>query len=347
MKTIKILTLLLLISLAGMAMHSCGDDERFRVEGVVDGLGTRGLLFVYETDGGGVQTVMAQAIDGKFSIVGSSKEYTLGQLLTADSRVVARVVVRNGQTLKCVFDLENPYNVQIKGNSVCEDWAKFLRENEQGLRNDSHAEANALIRNYISDHKDDMASTALLLTQYYAVGDESVVDSLMSVIDPSARPESLVAGYRRMVARLNSAAIEGKMTSFSLYRADGSIENYFPGRTSYTLVYFSGRGNERRDTIKPILHRLIDSLSMRQIKVMEVSLVPDTTIWMNHYRADSARWAMLWSPGGPANPSFISLDIPRTPYWVVTDSTGAQVYRGTTLSTAVDTLRRRLHRPTL
>ena len=337
-RTIRILFTVI----AALQLWACGDDDTFRVEGVVDGLGTRGLLLVYEA-GGGVTTVPVQAIDGKFSVEGISKDYTLAHLTTADGKMIARMLVRNGQTLKCVFDVDNPYNVQIKGNTPSEEWAKFLRENHEALRSDDHGEGNNAILRYVDAHKDAIQSAALMLTAFYAVDRQSVADSIFALIAPSARPDALVAGYRRMVSRLNSAALEGKVKSFNLYGAHGEMENYYPGRTSYSLLYCSGGRGERRDTVDRVMRVLIDSLPKRRIKVLEVSMAPDTTTWMHNWRSDTTAWAQVWVPGGTANPQFVDLDIPRLPYWILCDSLGQQVYRGTSPSVARDSLRRRIH----
>lgn len=333
---------ILLTVIVAAALWACGDDDRFRVEGVVDGLGTRGLQLMYES-GNGLHTEMVQAIDGKFSAEGSSKDYTLAHLVTTDGRLIARMLVRNGQTLKCVFDVDNPYNIQIKGNKPSEEWAKFLRENHELLRGDDHAAANRQILGYVDDHKGDMQSSALMLTQYYAVDGESRADSIFALIAPGARPEAMVSAYRRMVSRLNTAALEEKMRSFNIYNAAGKQESYYPGRTSYSMIYFSGAPGERRDMVAPVLHRLVDSLPKRRIQVIEISMAPDTTVWKRNWRADTTAWAQVWVPGGPANPNFAPLDIPRLPYWILCDSTGTQVYRGSDISVAVDSLRGRIH----
>lgn len=182
-----------------------------------------------------------------------------------------------------------------------------------------------------------------MLTQYYAVDGESRADSIFALISPEARPDALVSAYRRMVSRLNTAAIEEKVRSFNLYSAQGKHENFYPGRASYSMLYFSGAPGERRDMVTPVMHRLVDSLPKRRIRVVEISMAPDTAVWKRNWRADTTAWAQVWVPGGPANPTFAPLDIPRLPYWILCDSLGVQVYRGSDISAAVDSLRRRIH----
>ena len=95
---VRNIRILLILTVCGM-LWACGDDDRFRVEGGVDGLGTRGLQLMYES-GNGLHTETIQAIDGKFSAEGASKDYTLAHLTTTDGRLIARMLVRNGHTLK-------------------------------------------------------------------------------------------------------------------------------------------------------------------------------------------------------------------------------------------------------
>jgi hypothetical protein len=323
-------------------LWACGDSDRFRIEGVVDGLGTRGLQLIY-VNGNSIATDDTHAIDGKFVVEGSSKEYTLAHLLTANGKVIASVLVRNGQTLKVVFDVENPYNIQVKGCKPSEELAKFLRDNGDVLGGNDREAANRLIIDYVSRHKKDIQSSALMLTQFYGEDNESRADSVFALISPEARPDALVSGYRLAVSRLNTVVLEEKVRSFNLYSAKGESENFFPGRTSYSLIYFSGLPGERRDTVCPIMKRLVDSLPTRRIQVIEVNMAADTTEWKRNWRADTTAWAQVWVPGGVANPTFTALNIPRLPYWILCDSMGAQVYRGSRPSIAVDSLRRRIH----
>lgn len=52
----------------------------------------------------------------------------------------------------------------------------------------------------------------------------------------------------------------------------------------------------------------------------------------------SAIWLQTWAPGSVASTNIGKLSIPRLPYFIVADSTGAQIYRGPSISTAENTI---------
>ncbi|MCM1504650.1 MAG: hypothetical protein NC127_05590 [Muribaculum sp.] len=332
-----IITTLVMLTL----LTACDDDPEFRIEGTVEGLGTRNIVMTYVADRS-VHTDGIVAIDGKFILVGASKTYTIVELSTAQHQLVGRVLIKNGQTLKCDFNLEDFFDQKVSGNKPSEQWSKFLRDNSDALRSGDHILNNRLVAEYVESHKDNILSSALMLTQFYAPDHESQADSIFATIAPEARPESLVDNYRLILSRINSAAFHGRIRTFTLTNLRDTTERYYAGRSSYTLFYFSGQGNEHRDTIYPTLRELHDSINHRWIRVYEVSMAQDTSMWKRIARQDSVGWPRVWVPGGSANTTFDDLDIPRLPYYILSDSVGDTAYRGSSVKTATDTLFRRL-----
>lgn len=179
-----------------------------------------------------------------------------------------------------------------------------------------------------------------MLTTYYAPDNESQADSLFALISPKARPDKLVDDYRLLLSYNNSAHLNAKIRPFSIYSYGDSTEHYAPGKSSYTLFYFACQ-EHRRDTIVKAIEGIYDDYPRRRLKVLDVSFAPDTLAWKRE-RPDSLKWTRVWTPAGVASASFDHLNIPRLPYYIVSDSTGAQVYRGSSVQAALDSLHRRL-----
>jgi hypothetical protein len=107
------------------------------------------------------------------------------------------------------------------------------------------------------------------------------------------------------------------------------------------LLYFTDGAGNRRDTIISKITPKFEQYSRRRFKVLDVSMAPDTLDW-KRTAIDTLAWTQVWAPGGVANPQFDNLNIPRLPYYILTDSTGRQVYRGSQLKVALDSLDRGL-----
>lgn len=318
---------------------ACGDDTQFRVTGEVQGLGTRTINMLYVADGT-VHQEGQPAIDGKFDLHGVSGEYTVAELFTAQHVLIARLIVKNGQTIDCKLDLDNPYVIEMKGNKPVEQWSRWIRENAGVIEVGNPRQVNTLVADYVVGHRDDILSSALMLTTYYAPDNESQADSLFALISPKARPDKLVDDYRLLLSYNNSAHLNAKIRPFSIYSYGDSTEHYAPGKSSYTLFYFACQ-EHRRDTIVKAIEGIYDDYPRRRLKVLDVSFAPDTLAWKRE-RPDSLKWTRVWTPAGVASASFDHLNIPRLPYYIASDSTGAQIYRGSSVKAALDSLHRRL-----
>lgn len=336
----KILKTLYILALAVLAV-ACGDDTEFRIAGEVQGLGTRAVNMLYVADGS-VRSVSTAAIDGKFDLRGNSSDYTMVELFVGAKGNVplARMLVKNGQTLHCKLDIENPSENEIKGNKPSEQWCRFVRDNAAVLYDGTPGMVNSAVKKYVESNPDNIVSSLLMLTSYNSVNNESRADSLFAVIAPEARPAKLVDDYRLLLSYNNSAALNAKVRSFTLYSAGDSLERYSAYKSAYSLLYFTD-GTKRSDTIVRQIRRPYDDYTRRRFRVVEVSFAPDSAAW-KRASADSLGWTRVWAPGGVAHSSFDALNIPRVPFYILADSTGAQVYRGSELRQAMDSLDSRL-----
>ncbi len=331
----------LLAAMLGMVLTACDDEPEFRITGIVDGLGTRHISMIYAADGE-LHTVTTTAIDGKFSLTGSSRDYTLVELLSPQGKVFSRLLAKNGQNIKCRLDIDDPYKIELKGSKPTEQWAKFLTKNHDLLTDGTGEMINGAIEEYVSANPGNILSSLMLLTMYDATDNESKTSTLFASLDPEARPDKLVAGYRLLLSQNNNAAINTKVKPLTLKNAKDSVERFVPLRTSYTLIYFSSGAKVKPDTINTKILSAYDRYLRRNLRVMEISFANDSAQWRRSIENDTLKWARSWVPGGAASPAFYDLSIPRVPYFILSDSIGNQVYRGSSISIAIDSLDNRL-----
>lgn len=334
---------LTLIGLLALVVSACGDDTQFRITGLVNGLGTRYITMYYTTPTGIVSERCA-AIDGKIELTGNSREYTIAELYVTPQYPVGRLLVKNGETVKCRFELDDPFNIEVSGSKPSAQWAEWITSNASLLRDSTSTQINAAIARYVTDHPDRIASTALLLTMYNSVDNEAECARLFNSIKESARPENLVETYRYMLSVNNEANLDSRVRPFTLYSYGDSLERFTPHRSSYSLLYFiTAMARPRTQSIQAI-KPLYEKYSPKRLRVVEVSFAPDTMRWQHAATADPVPWASVWTPGGPASPTFSTLRVPRTPYYILADSMGSVVYRGSLVTAATDSLEKRLNR---
>ncbi len=330
----------LIITFCAM-MSACDDEPQFRISGTVDGLGTRRVTMAYPADGV-LHTVTVTAIDGKFSLTGSSRDYTMVELLSPQGKVFSRIPVKNGQNIKCELDIDDPYKLELKGSKPAEQWAEFLTKNHDLLTDGTPEMINQAVEEYVTANKSNLISSLMLLTLYNAADNESKTSNLFASLSPEALPEKLVAGYRLLLSQNNNAAINVKVRPMTLTNAKDSSERFVPLRSSYSLLHFSAGTKAQSDLANRTLQTAFDRYTRRRLRVLEISLAPDSMQWRRSLAGDSTKWAHTWVPGGAASPTLYDLNIPRAPYFILADSTGNQIYRGSSVETALDSLNNRL-----
>lgn len=308
----------------------CGSSEEFTINGKIKGIGNQSLQLVYYADGA-VKTKNATTNNGAFSFTGSSAQPVIADIYAGGDGLIGRVIIKNGENVECEFDKNNLYKLSMSGTTANEEWAKFLSQNSEIFASGNAFKINQLIETYIGDHKDNIVSTALLVTEYRAAGNEHRADSLLSSINADARPQSIVESYSAMLLRVNSTTTKDNLRSISLYTTEDTTFIYNPTRSTMSLLCFT---TDRSDSIATTLGTLSEAYDNRRLAIVDISLLKDTTEWKHSIKNDSAAWTQAWLPGAVMARQIERLGVPRTPYFIVVDSTAAQVYRGTSLSTA-------------
>ena len=114
---------------------------------------------------------------------------------------------------------------------------------------------------------------------------------------------------------------------------------YVPSQQSYSLLAFTD--SRKPDSIISRLRNLRKSLGKRRLKIIEISLTGDSAMWRASVKGDSMNWFQAWAPGSTAAREIRRLAVPRAPFYIVADSTGTQLYRGTSAYSAYTLIRSR------
>ncbi len=328
-------------------LTGCGNDDEFVIHCEIKGLGDKGVEMVYFNRG--LQRVAFHPNDGKVTLRGSSADLTPVEVFTLDNRLLFTCVAKNGEELEVKLDPSKSGEIKMKGNEASEQYARFLNENAVKLAKTRDVAAiNALISEEVKAHPDRISSALILMTLYHAPGYEMQADSLIHTLAPEARPSALLKSFSALVGEQVSTSARGDVRAMTFHTGRDTVSGrdtivrFMPSFQSYGLLVFTGE--RKSDTITNRLKELVKDYHKRRLAVMELSLQPDSSTWRYTIRPDSAKWSQAWVPGGNAASQIRNLSIPTTPFFLVTDSMGKQIYRGRSIAAAVDTLRTRLKR---
>lgn len=319
---------------------SCSSSDSFRIEGKIEGGGAQTVELTYYSSGA-IRRLTAAASDGKFSMEGESPQPALAYLSVAGSAPLATLVVRNGDDIDCKVDPEK-HTWKASGNKATQTLADFTAANEQLLTTGTDEQVNAAVAQYVTTHSKEIGSAALIVTHFRARGHETLADSLISLLPAEARQQGIMQNFMASLATQLSAEANADITTMPLFDARDTTFRYVPQRQTVTLFAFVDSRPESRDSIVRRLRDISGRLSQRRCRVIEVSDALDSASWKRSIASDSATWLQVWAPGTVASSSFRKLSVNRLPFFIVSDSVGHQLYRGSSVTEATSAVDERL-----
>lgn len=340
MKTIKTIRLALIAAFM-LILYACGSDDYFTIRGKIQGAGSRSVVVTYYSEGGLKQKTV-QSVNDEFALRLNSKKPTLLTVAFADGQTIANVVAKDGDEITLEGVMEKLPELKVSGNSESEKVSRWVNENLAPLASGDSEAINASVAKFIGEHKNDVASTILLTTYFRTEGAEHQADSLFSLIAAKARSLEIVQGFNSVLSAQLGAAKSEKVNQMYLYDRSDSLISVDPRRNKLTLLCFVGDNRLARDSISPKLHQLKRRADAERVQPVELSTAADSASWRQSLGRDSVQWPQTWLPGSLSNPSVRKLSVPRTPFFIVADSTGRQIYRGPSIKAAIVEIESRL-----
>lgn len=325
---IKRINHIIFICLCAVVMWACGGPTTFKIVGEVEGGRTMNLRLVFNGDDV-INNVLTAARDGKFEFEGRAPEGgTMVEILDNDFRPMARMFVRNGDKINVKIDPSSPYGYTATGNDETERLSEFISANRKTLSLRVPKTTNALIANYIKGHKDDLVSSMLLVTEYFVSADPVAAQKLLEGIAREARPDILTSQWIAANRHGSRETIRDKVLPLRYLAPGDTVLTWRPTDAKVNLLSFSNEQSGRRDSVLNALRDVDKKRAKGKFAILDMSLEPDTFSWSHNVRRDSIKWATGWAPGAVSAPGIERLGIPSLPFFIVTDATGRQIYRG-------------------
>ncbi|MDE7154094.1 MAG: DUF4369 domain-containing protein [Muribaculaceae bacterium] len=324
----KILTIASLI--LTLALSACGGGDTFRINGEVEGLGTRSLKFYYY-DGDRLKTGMATALDGKFQYEGKAGKPVIVHLATAQGIPVGNMIVENGDAINVKFFSDKPGLMEISGNSAAEKYASFLKENYPLVAAGPSGSLDIAVEKFIAANPRNIASAVVLSLHYDIARKPAAADSLLKTLDTKFRPGQLTAGYTAIIPRFTADSLT-VIQPVRLYSAADSMTTVDPAASPLTLFIFYDSRALFDTAMRDSLSRLHD----HNVAIINISLARDTAIWKEQLRDKPAKGTDLWMPGAVSAPALRQFNLNTLPAFAVVDSVGTLLYKGDSFDNALE-----------
>lgn len=332
----------LYVIVLGMAclLGGCGHSDTFEVSGVVEGNASINLRIVY-TNGGSPTVAVTAATDGKFAFSGNSDKPALVEIYDNDYRLMGRFMAVNGEDIELVLPRSNPYSIAVKGNELSQRWVAYLNEKEPIFNSKDVEARNRAVADYVTAHPDDEVSTLLIMTEFVTSGDRAVqADSLMALISEAARMPAITSGYATLLQRVSSATSHKPIKHIPYLAPKNTPKILYPEDKDLSFIAFTD--NAARDSVLKVIRRVAERQRGRRLGVYDLSVDPDTLVWSRTIRRDSADWVQGWVAGSVSGPALYELGIPEIPYFIITDSAGVSLWRGSEASKAEEFINNRI-----
>lgn len=329
-----------ILAVATALLSSCGSDH-FTVKGEFTDTGTQSIRIAYATNDG-IESAWITISDNNFTFDGSSDEPAILYIFNQQRRLIAHIMVENGDKINITGDMALPYNLDVSGTDENEEWYEFINKNSNAFSKNDRKEADAAIEKYIRENPDNVVSILLLTNDYSSLTDETKVKELLGIISNDARPESIMRNFYVMQSSLDDAAKKERITSMQLYSNRDSIETFSPYHHTLNLLYFWSPDDESRSADIKKLKDFKENLASSRLNIADINLDNDTTRWKNAIRNDSVKWTRYWAIGGVVSNPLRNLRLTSTPYYIVADSTGKQLYHGNSFPAASQLIQSRL-----
>ena len=328
----------LLLTLLAMFAVSCGTDNEFRVNGRIDGFGTGNLRLVYY-NGEGVQSLAATAIDGRFTVTGRLDKEALLRVYTNNGHVAGRLIVAPGQTIEAVYNITDPAKVELDGNDNSKRLAKFIRENADAIRSGDAATLNTAVENYVRANPKRAVSGALLADYYDPQTNPALALELINTLERDARNPAALDGLRDMLMSVSQPVDSIKLEPLRLFGRGDTLSDINPAEAPLTLIAITDASAREADSVVNAIKAIADTRGAG-IRIADISCDPDTAAWKRSLtRPESDTDAdkeinRYWSPAAFCIPQLQQIPVQRVPWFILADSTGTILYRGSSASQA-------------
>lgn len=311
-----------------LLLVACGHKD-FSIKMHVKDLGSESVTALFY-DGTGVRTTTLTAQGGKMQIVGSSSTPILVEVKRSNGLALAWVLVKNGDKIEVDADMNQPGQWTTKGAADNDSLAAVAARLHPLLQRGDKRAVRMQLTNLVRKNHDAPWVTAAIMLYYPLDSDPEGAQTLFARLSPGARPASLVEGFTAILTqRAGPTGEDRRVAPFTVRGEKDSLLSVVPTAHPYTLMLFSGEN--RPDSIKRALLELRKNHSAEQLNIVETTVWGDTMAWRSRMRRDTVTWKRGWAAGAVGNPGLRRIAIPSVPFMVVTDSTGKQIYRGTSI----------------
>ncbi|MDE5883023.1 MAG: thioredoxin family protein [Muribaculaceae bacterium] len=299
-------------------------------------------LVYYASDkrGGMVIEAVATIMEGKGELRSPTYNPTL-LYLYAGGNVPTVVYVERHDEIEISGKESNAALWTIGGNRVNEDLTLWRNAHATTLLSGTPKEINEAVADYVEGNRDNPVSAILLLTAFSRSDDERQFLDLWYGLGEKAEKERWMKIVGRSDLLHSAIRHPGKLLSMAPRSLANGIDTIRPSAVAGTILFFWNNGMDSRKELMDSLKVLAEEYPDSSARIIaDISVDADSVSWRSPLRNDSVKnIARFWFPAGLADPRLMSLQVTKTPFFMVVTPDGYQSYRGDNVDDAMKAFR--------
>ena len=325
-----------------LIMAACGHSDSFRIKGTLADGASINLRFLYYTNNA-VRSALTASTDGKFELEGHSPAPTAVDVYDNEYRLLGRFIAENGDDITITIDRKNPYNNKVKGNPLSDELTSFYNSYADTLSSADIATRNRAVAAYASAYPDSPVALMLLATEFDASdrNDAILCDSLLRSLSSAAHVIDLAVPFASITAHIADTAARQPIHALTYKAKNNRTQTVSTSRSAYSAIAIRD-SHHGRDSVLEAIRKLAKHRKKEKFALLDLNVDSDTLVWTRTTKNDSADWQQGWAAGAVSGLTLGHLGIPAVPYFILVDSTGRQLFRGTSstewISTAVEAI---------
>ena len=281
-------------------------------------------------------------VEGKGKLNGPTRMPTIAFIYSSGDWPLLAVYAERGQTIHLEGTDDNPRNWSADGNKINEQASEWRRAHASALASGQTDSINAAVAQFVRQHPDSPTSTFLMLTYYVARDDIDGYSRLWRHISPKAKlPELLRAAASADQFDPAPLPPTPRIVSINLYARADSTVLLSPADARATIIHFRRSSDKADADATDSLARLAAAFKPKALQAVDVTFESESATAGRKVNADSlnrVKHATLFA--GESSETAINLGVRRTPWFIITDSTGRAAYAGGDLTPALAAARR-------
>lgn len=317
---------------------SCSRNE-FRMEfSLPADLNANYSVVYYATakNGGFWVETVANIANGK-GMLNCATAYPLVAYLYSGNALPIVIYAEKGDKISISGSGAAPAEWQIEGNDTNRLLSEWRNGNAEAIISGNPEKINKAVADFVVKNPDSPIAPLLLITSFSRIYDESLFRFLWHTASDEHAKRKWTKLVSRMDIHSSSVKAPGILKSMAFRSLYNGVDTLRPDSAGAILLFFWHNGMERRneyiDSIKSLSRTFPDSASR---VIADVCIDADSISWNAPLRHDSTKnIARLWVPAGFADTRLMDLAVTRTPFFIVFDPEGNQVYRGSDVEKAM------------